>query len=176
MTAREKIFEALYKMQVSRTIDQITVDMIVRESGVSRCTFYRNFKDKYDLLNQYYVQKTAAILEDAKSLLWVDTLRNLLGFMEENRAYFRNAFKVQGQNSFESFLMDYSFDFCRQSCIRRKNGEPLSDLENIALCLYVAGSVYLIKEWLTGKSSYPAGELAQIISSLTPDAVRPYMS
>lgn len=162
-------------MQVSRTIDQITVDMIVRESGVSRCTFYRNFKDKYDLLNQYYEQKTAVFLRETKTLLWVDTLRNLLGFIEENRAYFKNAFKIQGQNSFESFLIQYSIDFCRQNCLHGKNGEPLNALEDIALRAYVAGAVYLIKEWLKGNLTYPAEELAPIINSLIPAVVRPYM-
>ena len=30
---------------------KITVDMIMKEAGISRSTFYRYFKDKYDVMN-----------------------------------------------------------------------------------------------------------------------------
>ncbi|MBQ3050267.1 MAG: helix-turn-helix transcriptional regulator, partial [Clostridia bacterium] len=33
---------------------KITVSMLVKEAGVSRATFYRYFKDKYDVMNYNY--------------------------------------------------------------------------------------------------------------------------
>ena len=35
---------------------KITVSMLVKEAGVSRATFYRYFKDKYDVMNYNYKQ------------------------------------------------------------------------------------------------------------------------
>ncbi|MBO7689481.1 MAG: helix-turn-helix transcriptional regulator, partial [Clostridia bacterium] len=35
---------------------KITVSMLCEEAGVSRATFYRYFKDKYDVMNYNYKQ------------------------------------------------------------------------------------------------------------------------
>ena len=35
-------------------VEKITVKEITEECGVTRQTFYRNFKDKYDLINWYF--------------------------------------------------------------------------------------------------------------------------
>ena len=38
----------------SASVEKITVTEIVETCGVTRQTFYRNFKDKYDLINWYF--------------------------------------------------------------------------------------------------------------------------
>ena len=43
------------KICMKRTpVDRITVQQIVDVCGVTRQTFYRNFQDKYDLINWYF--------------------------------------------------------------------------------------------------------------------------
>lgn len=46
----QSIKDLMYK----QALDKITVTDIVRHSGLTRQTFYRYFKDKYDLVNWYF--------------------------------------------------------------------------------------------------------------------------
>ncbi|MGN1143201.1 MAG: TetR family transcriptional regulator, partial [Anaerovoracaceae bacterium] len=36
------------------SVDDITIRQIVENCGLTRQTFYRNFLDKYDLINWYF--------------------------------------------------------------------------------------------------------------------------
>ena len=60
-TTQEKHDRAKYKLAASikecmktTPVDRITVKDIVEGSGLTRQTFYRNFKDKSDLINCYF--------------------------------------------------------------------------------------------------------------------------
>ena len=53
--------ESIKELMEHIPLDKITVTQIVNNCGTTRQTFYRNFKDKYDLVNWYFdliVQKT----------------------------------------------------------------------------------------------------------------------
>ena len=45
---------ALKQCMSKMPAEKITVKEIVEECGTTRQTFYRNFKDKYDLINWYF--------------------------------------------------------------------------------------------------------------------------
>lgn len=49
-----RLAEGLKKVMEKYPVDKITVKQIVDESRVTRPTFYRYFKDKYDLINWYF--------------------------------------------------------------------------------------------------------------------------
>ena len=48
-STREKLAQAIKEEMEQTSLDRITVARIVERAGVTRQTFYRNFKDKYDL-------------------------------------------------------------------------------------------------------------------------------
>ena len=50
-STREKLAQAIKEEMEQTSLDRITVARIVERAGVTRQTFYRNFKDKYDLVN-----------------------------------------------------------------------------------------------------------------------------
>lgn len=47
---REWTFEALYKLLESKEYDSINISEIIKKAGISRATFYRNFKSKDDII------------------------------------------------------------------------------------------------------------------------------
>ena len=49
-----RLAEAAKKCMASSGTDAMTVTQIVQTCGVTRQTFYRNFQDKYDLINWYF--------------------------------------------------------------------------------------------------------------------------
>ena len=59
------IFEALYELLSRRNINEINVSEICEKAGVSRMSFYRNFKSKDDLVEKSLMK----ILEKLKAML-----------------------------------------------------------------------------------------------------------
>ena len=54
MDMKEIITEAARKLVLEKKVKKLTVKDIVEGCGLTRQTFYRNFKDKYDLINWYF--------------------------------------------------------------------------------------------------------------------------
>ena len=55
-TAREILAESFRELAGSKPVDRITVPEIIENCGYSKTTFYRLFKDKYDLMAWDYGQ------------------------------------------------------------------------------------------------------------------------
>ena len=49
-----RLAEAMKECMKKAPVEKITVKEITEECGVTRQTFYRNFQDKYDLVNWYF--------------------------------------------------------------------------------------------------------------------------
>ena len=49
-----RLAESVKECMKAAPVDKITVKNIVEGCGVTRQTFYRNFLDKYDLINWYF--------------------------------------------------------------------------------------------------------------------------
>ena len=53
---QEAILNAFNTLIEKNDFDKITIQMIIDEAGVGRTTFYRYFKDKYDVMNYNYMR------------------------------------------------------------------------------------------------------------------------
>ena len=62
-TAKEILAESFREVAEHRPIDKITIQEIVDNCGYSPATFYRQFRDKYDLIAWDYVHRTTAIMD-----------------------------------------------------------------------------------------------------------------
>ena len=51
---KREIVSAFNRLVEKHGFDKTTVDMIVREAEISRATFYRYFKDKYEVMTYNY--------------------------------------------------------------------------------------------------------------------------
>ena len=49
-----ELADAMKRCMKTAPVEKITVKEIVEACGVTRQTFYRNFQDKYDLINWYF--------------------------------------------------------------------------------------------------------------------------
>ena len=113
MTESEKkklaIADAMKQLMRKMPIEKITTDRILENAHVSRRSFYRYFKDKYELLEWIYnydfcrfveVRPDKSIWEDSP-----DILRSLLAEPE----FYGTAFVSAGQNSFRAFCFEKLF-------------------------------------------------------------------
>lgn len=106
---RLAIAAAMKQLLRSNPIENITIDSILEIAGVSRRSFYRYFKDKYELLEWIYNYDFCRFVEvrPEKSIweYYPDILRSLRADPE----FYSSAFVYSGQNSFRSFCFEKLF-------------------------------------------------------------------
>ena len=104
--------EGLKELMKSHSFDKITVKMITDEAGVLRPTFYNYYRDKYELLEDVFQEdvgkRMSKLLDDGME---EEAIKLLFLHMERERAFYRKAFEVTGQNSFEEILEQYLYLF-----------------------------------------------------------------
>ena len=62
-TAKEILAASFQELAEVKSIDKITIRDIVDNCGYSSATFYRNFRDKYDLIAWEHTRAVAEIVD-----------------------------------------------------------------------------------------------------------------
>ena len=97
------IAESFKELIKKNPIEKITVANITELSGVIRPTFYNHFSDKYEVL-EYIIRND--LLLPIKPLLANDMIVEgvtlLMSNMNNEIDFYKNAVRIEGQNSFES--------------------------------------------------------------------------
>ena len=102
-TAREILAESFRELAGSKPVDKITVPNIIENCGYSKTTFYRLFKDKYDLMAWDYAQRLQAIVGQTEKddYEWKQTLLDGALLYNEQKDYLRNL--LLHTSGYESF-------------------------------------------------------------------------
>lgn len=175
-TTQEKHDRAKYKLAASikecmktTPVDRITVKDIVEGSGLTRQTFYRNFKDKYDLINWYFDKLVLQSFEQIGMGNTVgESLTQKFEFIMEEKVFFTGAFRSDDKNS----LKEHDFELILQfytDLIARKTSQPLDQELQFLLEMYCQGSVYMTIKWvLGGMKDSPARMAQKLVEAMPP--------
>lgn len=80
---RKNIIDAAYNLFVKKSVSETAIDDIVNSAGVAKGTFYLYFKNKYDLLDQIIIYKSAELVESAFKSLEEEHERRSMDFLEQ---------------------------------------------------------------------------------------------
>lgn len=154
-------------------LDKITVAEIVNHCGTTRQTFYRNFKDKYDLVNWYFdkiVQKT--IKQMGYSLTLEEGLIKKFEFMKDDKYFFISAFSSSDLNNL--FHYDYCciFEFYKDVALSKK---PLTEETLLLLEFYCRCSMDMTAEWAKRGMKTPPETMARILIDALPPRLNEYL-
>ncbi len=150
-------------------VDRITVKNIVEGCGLTRQTFYRNFLDKYDLINWYFdklVLQSFAQIGMGHTV--GESLERKLRFIVDEKVFFTEAFRSDDRNS----LKEHDFELILQfytDLIARRTSQPLKEDIRFLLELYCRGSVYMTVKWVLGGMKATPGEMsAKLVEAIPP--------
>ena len=101
------ILEGFNKLIVEHDFHKITVDMIMKAAEVSRATFYRYFKDKYDVMNANFKNVLDYYVSPEQSTNYRDLCFHLFQYGLEHLQVFKKAMESTGFNSFSNFISDF---------------------------------------------------------------------
>ena len=80
---RKNIIDAAYNLFVKKSVSETAIDDIVNSAGVAKGTFYLYFKNKYDLLDQIIIYKSAELVEAAFKSLEEEHEKRSMDFLEQ---------------------------------------------------------------------------------------------
>ena len=85
-----ELADAMKRCMKTAPVEKITVKEIVEACGVTRQTFYRNFQDKYDLINWYFDKILLESFEhmgEGKSVY--ESLVNKFTYIQEEKLFLK---------------------------------------------------------------------------------------
>ena len=167
-----RLAEALAYLMETQAFDKISTSDILKQSGVSRSTFYRKYRDKYDLLTNNYqllLDETLGMIPKGLSYkkCFFQLYKALLGYP----SFFKNALSSREPNGLRNYIF-------RQSCevfsfLLREQGIDMED-EYYQLLVrgYIEGALEVTCIWVQQGMKTPLEKLFRITFELMPHEIQ----
>lgn len=153
-------------------VDKITVKNIADGCHLTRQTFYRNFKDKYDLINWYFDKLALESFErigEEKTIR--DSLTQKFRFIQNEIIFFRGAFHSDDHNSLREHDFELILHFYTE-LITQKTKQPLNDDLQFLLEMYCHGSIDMTVKWVLGEIKKTPEEMSLALVEAMPPKLR----
>lgn len=127
-----------------------------------------SFKDKFDLVNWIFSTEVTAIISDIVDVThWADGLTALCGYMQQNRGFYINALRAEGQNSFSECLMDFYQELIKSMLAEVNLELQLSSFEQEVIArFYAHAMVGIILDWARDGMKIEPNPVIGIITEL----------
>lgn len=172
------IMHAFNQLIRTSAFDGITVNDIIGEAGVSRATFYRHFRDKYDVMNYNFTALLDGVLSGGKIHTMQDVFLMLLTAGKQSWPQLKSLFNTTGANSLHDHISSYSYTAAQNiytTGTAAGDGpviRELTEAEKIQLKIFCHGAALFFEEWVKGKYRLRAEEAAAAMYELLPESLR----
>jgi AcrR family transcriptional regulator len=156
------ILEAMIELTAQKGFSAVTVRDITKHAGINRATFYRHYRDKSDLLDQYAqaVYELPDAPPEAGPRISIKGMVKLFEHIQANARFFRVMLGKNGAPAFSEKIRQFI-----QKRLRRSLPEELQNEES-SLDLYLSyissGSLGALTWWLEHEMPYSPEELVAI--------------
>lgn len=162
-TTKYRLAESIKQCMKTTSVDDITIRQIVENCGLTRQTFYRNFLDKYDLINWYFDKLLAKSFEHMGMGKTVyEALVKKFTYIQEEHIFFAAAFRYDSQNSLRQHDFELILAFY-EKLIRKKTGRDADETIHCILEMYCQSSIYMTVKWVLGEMECTPQELAVVL-------------
>lgn len=166
---KRKLAASIKECLKTTSLDRITVADIVDGCGMSRQTFYRNFRDKYDLVNWYFDELLLQYFaEIGKGEAIKTSLNRKFTMMLKEKDFYVQAFKHEGQNSLKEHDLKLILWYYR-SWIKEKTGQKLTEETDFMLQFFCSGCVYMTAKWVLAGMKESPPQLAERLTASMPE-------
>lgn len=178
MTAREILAEAFREIAEKKPVDKITVQDIIENCGYSKTTFYRVFRDKYDLMAWDYFRRHRQIMAPVENTEngWKTTLLEAALLFNEQKDYLKNLLlHTNGLDSFSRYMKQIHFQNF-SGCVLLKSGMKALDVKTeMYVRTYCQGTTDLTCDWIMGAYDVTPEELAEVYENCLPVPLQRYL-
>ncbi len=170
--------KSFQELALQKPISKITITNITDNCGLSQPTFYRYFKDKYDLIAWAYITDAESIMGKlgTDGYAWRDTLYDAMRYFDERRSLAVNALKhTSGRDAFvrqmEQINVGLLCNEIRKTIMTEKIPDDILDMVKI----YCYGTVRILCEWLTDHIPTTPEKLAEVMEKSLPEPLKVYL-
>lgn len=164
--SRECIQEALFLLMEDQSLDDITISAISTRSGISRMGFYRNYKTKNDVLDDYFtgeMHKVIARITDIKPLTAENLTPVYFNYVYDNRDRFALALKRAGDNAFYTPFVTMVGEFFTDNIRRPWFTGPYAEYWKH----FVTSGIYAVTTaWIKDNFATPISTLVSVTNHL----------
>ena len=174
INTKQLLADSLYQLSQEKNVEDITVTEIAQNAHTSRATFYRHFKDKYDLMNWYYeefIRNTFSAKN--KDIPWLEKQKKIVEFFLQNKQYFTAILSYTGQNNFDNFLYSYTYDYL--TTLATKNDIPISQELIFAIKIYCYGNSKIVADWLAHPNELSIEEFCRYRYNSMPEIIKVFL-
>lgn len=174
MSVKQKIAYNFEKLLTSKSFDDITVMNIVEASGISKATFYRYFKDKYDVLGYGIKNSIDSFFEPYLKGYSLKTVHfDFQEYLYSKKDFFYKAMKTEGPNSFENSLIEASVDLFYK-IFEEKSVKVTKEIADIT-DLYCHGATSYLRKWIMGGFKETPEYISKITYESIPEKIKKYL-
>ena len=177
-TAKEILAESFREIAEKKPVDKITVPDITENCGYSKTTFYRLFKDKYDLMAWDYAKRQQEIMDQMSDpdYGWKRALLEGAFLFHEQRDYLKNLLlHTYGYESFSKYMKQRHFENLWKCVLAASEGKDLDVKTEIYVRTYCQGTADLICDWIMGVYDISPEELAEVFEKCLPQPLHQYL-
>ena len=168
------IIDAFNRLIEEHDFHKISVEMIMKEASVSRSTFYRYFKDKYEVMNANYKNLLDEYIAPERSSNYRDLFYHLFQYGQENLKIFRKAMSSTGFNSFSNFICEYSYKTALAITKANRNGEGFTPIEELQADVFCNGICAVYRNMVLQRYHIDPSEAADALYEMMPESLKYY--
>ena len=154
--------------------NKISVDMIMKKAGVSRSTFYRYFKDKYDVMNANFKNMLDYYVSPEQSSSYRDLCFHLFEYGQENLQVLKKAMESTGYNSFSNFICRYAYETALAITKQNRNGEGFTPAEELQADVFCNGICAVYRNMVNQRYKINASDAADALYEMLPESLKHY--
>ena len=177
-SSKQIFAETLLELSKQKTVDKITVQKIVDESGLSLQTFYNHFKDKSELILWIHKSKYDELLGKLgkNGYTFRDLTMDNIRFYEEHKDFMWNALNnTHGQDSYLKAFQEDTYKVVRQVILERCSLSDLPQDIDFYLKMYCVTAAYMYSEWAFHMNDTPPEIFAEYIEGSMPEPLKKYL-
>lgn len=157
-----------------KSVKQITVTELCRQAEINRATFYKHYRDAYDLLEQIEMEALGHLWETARQIQGIDAMDHFVRLLERAREHHQEFAVIASQNGDPFFSQRVSaclYDSARDAVFRHLPTLP-EDERAMVNCFLERGGSGVLEHWMkTGMVQEPE-TVARLIFDLSSAAMR----
>ena len=177
-TAKEILTASFQELAEKKSVDKITIQEIVDNCGYSPATFYRNFKDKYDLIAWEHTRAVAEVVDQTESdnYPWKQTLYDGAKLYLKNKEYLVNLLQnTSGHDSFMRYMTEINCASLENYILSVNGNQKLTHEEMMNVRMFCHGIVGLACEWIMGQIDTTLEEIAEVYEQSIPEPLKKYL-
>ena len=161
---KRALAQAIKELMNEKPLVKISIADIVDRCQMNRQSFYYHFRDKYDLVNWIFYTELITELQNSSNKDEYEELKNICRYLYDNRAFYINALKFTGQNSFYEYFGEVIYQLLKAAFNESFGNSDQSDFNAM---FYADALRACIFRWLTsGAKMHPDEFVGKIRSAL----------